>query len=193
MINDETVIGAIRKNGWDVYKNEDPDVPWTPSRGYILENCTPGGEQLFFVISGDKDVLLELRGILNGFDVDNHVKERIRSDTSNNMTIQELIEDAEQIKEMIHDLYLAMESFGYEEGCLTIWVNDQMIPKEVIRLMEVVYRTDWEWFRSPHFDGVNGTITFPELPRTIAYKIIHSINTNFKLVPIDFEYTMNEE
>lgn len=81
---------AIEKLGWQIYKNEDPEIEWTPDRGYILEAVSPLGEHLYVTVSDNGKIVEELLAIAHDFDAVEHVREIIKGGFEESHTIQEL-------------------------------------------------------------------------------------------------------
>lgn len=79
-----------------------------------------------------------------------------------------------------------------DKGTLTIWVNDQMIAKEVIRMMEVIEDVlfDYDGAYYSTCDGVNGTITYTMIPLAVAQNLIKELEKNFTLCPVETEYEL---
>ena len=92
-------ISLLEKEGWTIREESD---------GYVtIGNCSPRGEDLTITVKED-DFSEEIKKYAQQFDVDEHVEMWVSA--RNNGTsgipssIEELMEDAEDIQEMLNDL-----------------------------------------------------------------------------------------
>lgn len=98
----EKVIEAIEDLGWVVEEyNEE----------YMLEQSSPAGEDIVEYIRKGEDVVSQVWDIYNSFDEDEHVGmwlQAKQNGTAGVPSARELVEDAEEIKQMYYLLALAV-------------------------------------------------------------------------------------
>lgn len=190
----EQVLEVFKNLGWEIYRNEDPDVEWTPERGFILEGRTSSGTQEFIVVTED-NIVRELWDAYQKFDKEKYVLDRMGQSLTSVDVIREYQKDAREIKERYWYLYWGVYDALMLPCTMTIWVNEKMIPMEVIRMIEVLKSTIDSWF--PIFDGVNGTVIYERTTLSIATRLAKMLDKEFRLCPVEYEIEMlpidNEE
>ena len=97
----EKTIERIEELNWSVREYED---------NYMFETWSPAGENIVFEVP-KKNFVQEVRQYATGFDVDEHVELWIENRGKNGVpsTARELIEDAEAICDMLHQLATEIE------------------------------------------------------------------------------------
>ena len=98
----EELINIIESNDWRIYDEED---------GYTLETYSPKGEDFCFFISANNPVAYII-DFASSFDADEHAEMWVRAREDGKRddipSIRELIEDADDIKEMLNELAIAV-------------------------------------------------------------------------------------
>jgi len=187
----DLILEALKKEGWEIYRNEDPEIDWTPERGYLLEKTSPSGDQVFIVVTEDC-TLEDIRREQQCFDEERYVLDRIGDSLVSVDMIKEYQKDAEKIKTMIERLYWVVWNTLSTTCTMTIWVNEKMIPMEVIRMIEVLQSTLAWWY--PFFDGVNGTVIYERIKLSTAMRLAKALDREFRLCPVEYEIeTVSEE
>jgi hypothetical protein len=178
------ILVELKRLGWEIYRNEDPDVNWTPERGYILERKTSKGTPTYLEVSED-NILKDIHSAWISFDKDRYVIDIMGDKSVSADEIQVYRKDAFEIKEMYIELFIHIQDVLNTLCDLTIWVNQDTIPIEVVRMMEVL-RSNCPW-RCPKFDGGNGTVVYNDLLLEIAMSMAKSLKEEFKLHPIKYK------
>lgn len=103
----EKTIKRIEELNWSVHEHEN---------SYIFETWSPAGENIVVDVPKENFVQ-EVRQYATGFDVDEHVELWIESRGKNGVpsTARELVEDAEAIYDMFHQLATAIEESERDE------------------------------------------------------------------------------
>ena len=180
----DPILDELKELGWTIYRNEDPDVDWTPERGYILERKTSNGTPTYLVVSEDR-LLEDVWDAWTGFDKERYVSDLIGIKPVSADTIEGYRKDAFEIKEVYARLYMNIRETLHIPCDLTIWVDQYMIPMEIIRLVEILRsKLSW-WF--PIFDGVNGTIVYKDISLSGATILAHALKEEVTLCPIEYE------
>lgn len=95
-------IEKIEALDWRIYEPTDGSIE--------LEKHTPAGEDYNIYISPDNDILTTIDAEYSNFDPDEHAAELIpyRGQRGVPATIRAILEDAEALQKMLHDLTTAL-------------------------------------------------------------------------------------
>lgn len=106
------VINAAEKLGWRVDFGEQKDRMTGKTEKYVeFESYSPAGEDMIITeyyrsISEISDKLMER---YNDFDPDEHAAKWYGAGNGEPSSLRQLLDDAEDIEEMIHDLAMALK------------------------------------------------------------------------------------
>lgn len=102
----EELRNIIEENDWRICNEED---------GYTLETYSPKGEDFCFIISANNPVA-DIIDFASSFDADEHAEMWVRAKADGERddipSIRELIEDADDIKEMLSTLSNAVSKLS---------------------------------------------------------------------------------
>jgi hypothetical protein len=95
-------IEKIEALDWRIYEPADGSIE--------LEKHTPAGEDFTIYINPDDDILTTIDAVYSSYDPDEHAAELIpyRGQRGVPATIRAILEDAEALQKMLHDLTAAL-------------------------------------------------------------------------------------